>query len=108
MFTRSRAERVKSGADDGATIARDLAQDKKFRKEIAAAIRHAGEARDHARPRTGLVATVNRLVSDEQLRHEIQEVTAHLSKARARLEKRRSHKVRNTLLLAGGASAVAA
>jgi uncharacterized membrane protein len=107
MFGRSRTERFKAGADDGATVARDLAQDKKFRKEIAAAIRHGAAAREQARLRPGLKATMTRLASDEQLRNEIREVTAHLAKARTRLQKRRSHKLRNTMLLAG-ASTVAA
>jgi uncharacterized membrane protein len=108
MFGRSRTERVKAGADDGAAVARDLAQDKKFRKEIAAAIRHGAVAREQARIRPGLMATISRLASDERLRNELKEVTTHLEKARARLQKRRSHKLRNTMLIAGGASAVAA
>ena len=108
MFGRSKTEQVRAGAEDGAAIARDLARDKKFRKEIAAAIRHGATARERARSRVGFVAMLNRLATDEELRNEVKEVTAHLQKARARLEKRRSHKLRNTLLLAGGASAVAA
>jgi len=108
MFGRSKTERLKDGADGGAGLARELAQDKKFRKELAAAIRHGAIARERARNRVGVTAILGRLAADEDLRNELEEVVAHLRKARTRLEKRRSHKRRNTLLLAGGAAAVAA
>jgi uncharacterized membrane protein len=101
---------VKERAQSGQTLAFDLAQDRKFRKQLLAAIGHSAAARERARRRVGVMATARRLAADEQLRDEVRAAATNLQKAWTRVEKKRSHKLRNTVIVvgAGGATAAAA
>jgi uncharacterized membrane protein len=80
--------------------AASLAQDKKFRRELLKAAGHGRTAKRRAERRIGLLATSRRLATDEKLRREVQEMTQHLQNAWGRVEKKRSHKLRNTFLIA--------
>ena len=88
-----------TGARD---FARDLAKDKKFRKELISAIGHGTRAQRRASRKVGFFAVATRLSSDPKLRREVKKMTASLDKAWSRVEKKRSHKLRNTLLVLGG------
>ncbi|HEY6068986.1 MAG TPA: SRPBCC family protein [Gaiellaceae bacterium] len=90
-------------------LAVKLAQDRKFRKQLLSAIGHGAMARRRAARRVGLAAAVGRLSADPKLRRELQQMTTSLQKAFGRVEKKRSHKLRNTLTVLGvGGIAVAA
>ena len=94
-------------------VAVELAQDRKFRREIADAVRHAAVARNRATRRAGLMATATRLAADEDVRRELRELASNLQKARSRVERARAsergHGLRNTLMfvVAAGGAAVA-
>ena len=110
MFGRSKTEAVKENVASGADLAAALGKDKKFRKQLAAAIGHGEIARRRARSRIGVVATGKRLAADEELRRNVREMVENLRGAWSRVEKKRSHRLRNTLLVivgAGGAVAAA-
>jgi len=108
MFGRTTTDNVAEKAKDATSLAADLAQDKKFRRELLAAVRNGAMARERTRRATGTVATMARLAADEDLRKELRRMGENVQRAWGRVEKKRSHKLRNTLLLASGASAVAA
>ena len=109
MFGRSKTEAVKENVATGADLATTLAKDKKFRKQLTAAIGHGEVARRRAASRIGLVATGRRLAGDEELRRNVREMAENLRGAWTRVEKKRSHRVRNVLLaVIGGGAAVAA
>jgi uncharacterized membrane protein len=55
----------------------------------------------------GVFATFNRVGSDERLRRELRELKGNLDKAWARVEKKRGHKLRNTLILLTGVALAA-
>jgi uncharacterized membrane protein len=78
-------------------FAAKLARDERFRKQLISAFLHA----THLRRRARFAAYV-------QARSELREITEHLQKALSRFEKKQSHKVRNTFLVVGAGSAVAA
>jgi hypothetical protein len=107
MFRRSRTEAMKEKAGTGAALAAELARDKKFRKEVLAALGHGAVAGERARRRIGPLATVNRLASDHELRAELRGVSKSIQRAKGRLEKKRSHKLRNAFLMASAAALVA-
>jgi uncharacterized membrane protein len=96
MFGRSKTDSVKKDAAA-------LAKDKKFRGELLKAAGHGRTAKRRAERRIGFFPTAGRLATDKKLRREVQEMTAHLQKAWTRVEKKRSHKLRNTLILVTGA-----
>jgi uncharacterized membrane protein len=101
MFRR----RKRDGAKDLAT---SLVKDKKFRKELLSAVSHGTIAQRRAARKVGFYAAMLRLKSDPKLRNELNKVVSSLDKAWARVEKKRSHKVRNTLLVVGGVGGAAA
>jgi uncharacterized membrane protein len=106
MFGRSTKEKARRQVD----LAAVLAKDTKFRKQLLSAIGHGERARRRARRKIGMVATAQRLGADPKLRRELRKMVDNLDRAWTRVEKKRSHRVRNVLIVvgAGGAVAVAA
>jgi uncharacterized membrane protein len=85
-----------------AELATSLAKDKKFRKQLISAIGHGTIAKRRASKRIGFVAAVTRLGADAKLKSELLKMTRNLENAWGRVEKKRSHKLRNSLLVIGG------
>jgi len=110
MFGRSRSATAKANAAAAAELAAQLARDRKFRKQLLAAVGHGMSARRRAARQLGVTAAAVRLASDEQLRRELGRMISDLQAARLRLERKRtrSRRLRNSLFLAAGAGAVAA
>jgi uncharacterized membrane protein len=109
MFGRSKTQAVKESAASGTDLAVSLAQDKKFRKQLLSAVGHGAAARQRAASRIGLVAAVHRLGTDKELRNELRQMTENLQNAWTQVEKKRSHKLRNFLIVVAGiGTAVAA
>ena len=102
MFKRSRTAAVKANAAGAADFAGALAKDRKFRKELISAVGHGTIAKRRAARRIGFVAAATRLGTDPKLKRELKKMVTSLDKARLRIEKKRSHKLRTSLLVAGG------
>jgi len=109
MLTRKRARNVASeAAETMAPYAEQLTDDPKFRRRLMAAVSAAEAARRRALPATGVAATAARLATDRELHAHLREIGDQLQHAQERMRRKRSHKLRNTMLLAlGGAAAVA-
>jgi uncharacterized alpha-E superfamily protein len=110
MLTRSKSttDTLKDSASTATDLATKLAKDKKFRKELAAAISHGVHVRRQARRRAGLAAVAARLSLDPRIRREVRAMFQNLDKALARVERKQSHKTRNTVLVLAGVGAIAA
>ena len=109
MFGRSRKKALKENAVSGKELALALARDRKFRRQLVSAVGHATTARRRAARRLGLMAAAARLAADEDLRRELAQAAQDLQDAWRRVEKKRSHRLRTTMLVAaGGAGAFAA
>jgi hypothetical protein len=104
MFRRSRTQAIKDNAASSGELALALARDKKFRKQLAAAIAHGAAARRTAASRFGLMAAAARLAADEELRSELAATVEAVQQARRRAEKKRSHHLRTTLLVMGSSA----
>jgi uncharacterized membrane protein len=107
MFRRSRTTMLKDKAAGGKDLAVALAQDKKFRKELISAISHGKIARRRAARGFGPVAVVSRLAADQMLLRELRHMADSLQRAVTRAEQKRSHTLRNSLILVGAGGAVA-
>jgi uncharacterized membrane protein len=92
----------RSKTQSATDFAGSLAKDKKFRKELLSAISHGTIAQRRAARKIGLFAVATRLANDPKLKRELKKMTASLDRAWSRVEKKRSHKLRNTLLVLGG------
>src|SRR3954449_6718387 len=108
MLRRSKAAELREGVASTADLAASLAGDTEFRQQVVAALAHAAAARDRAASRVGVRAAVGRLATDEALRQELSEMIDSLRTARARLNKKQSHRVRGTVIVLVGAGAAAA
>jgi uncharacterized membrane protein len=108
MFGRSKTQTVKESAARGTDLALSLARDKRFRKQLLSAVGHGATARQRAASRIGFVSAVHRLGADMELRSELRQMTQNLQNALTRAEKKRSHKLRNFLLVIGGIGAAVA
>jgi uncharacterized membrane protein len=101
MFERSKTSALKDNAMSAGEFATSLAKDKKFRKELLSAISHGTLAQRRASRKIGLLAVVTRLTNDPKLKREVRKMVGSLDKAWTRVEKKRSHKLRNVLILLG-------
>ena len=102
MFYKSRTAKLKDNAANASEFAAALAKDKKFRKELLSAISHGSLAQKRAARKIGFYASMMRVKSDPKIRRELNKMVSSLDKAWARVEKKQSHKMRNTLLVVGG------
>src|SRR5215207_1416191 len=111
MLTRKRARNVASdAAETMALYAEQLSDDPKLRQRLIAAVSHAEAARRRALPATGMTATAARLATDRELHAHLREIADQLQHVNKRVRRKRSHRMRNTMLVAlagGGAAAVA-
>jgi uncharacterized membrane protein len=109
MFGTSKTETLKDNAASARDLAAALAKDEKFRKQLLSGIRHGEIARRRAKRRIGFFAATQRLSADPRLRRELRKMAKSFDKAWSRVEKKRSHRLRNVLLVVGaGGAAVAA
>jgi uncharacterized membrane protein len=86
-----------------ADLTAQLVADAKFRKKLLAAAGHGAVAQRRARRRLGLVAVVGSLAADRELRGELVQMWRDLEVAWSRVERKRSHRVRTSLLVVGAA-----
>jgi uncharacterized membrane protein len=109
MFGRTKTQAVKDRATSSKDFALALSRDRKFRKQLLSAIGHGAKAKRQAAKRVGFLAAATRLVNDKQLRKELDTMTKNLQQAWNRVERKqkRSHKLRNTMLVLGGSAAAA-
>jgi uncharacterized membrane protein len=89
-------------------LATQVAEDEKLRARIFAAVQHGAAARRRARRQMGWAGAALRLAGDEEFRRHATEMVRQLKKAQARLERKRSHRTRNVVLLGFGSAAAAA
>jgi uncharacterized membrane protein len=102
MFERSKTSALKDSATSASEFASSLAKDQKFRKELMSAISHGTIAQRRAAKKIGFFAVASRMSGDPKLKREVQKLVGSLDKAWSRVERKRSHKLRNTLLILGG------
>jgi uncharacterized membrane protein len=102
MFEQSKTAKLKDSAANASDFAASLAKDRKFRKELLSAISHGTTAQRRAARKIGFYAAMLRLKKDPMLRREVNRMVSSLDNPWARVERKRSHKLRNTLLVLGG------
>jgi uncharacterized membrane protein len=109
MFGRTKTQAVKEHAASSKDFALALSRDRKFRKQLLEAIGHGAKAKRRAAKRVGFLAAATRLANDKQLRRELETMNKNLQQAWNRVERKqkRSHKLRNTMLVLGGGAAAA-
>ena len=108
MLRRRLTSDVQDAASGGRDLARRLANDRKFRREVAGAVRHAALARQRSRRRAGVPAALALAAADNAVRRELAESWARLRSAQARVEKKRRRRRRRLVALLTGLAGAAA
>ena len=109
MFGRNGARTAVRDAASGVSgYGTEIVQDEKLRERLMAAIVAGAAARRRARRRAGIRGFAQRLAADPVLRAQLGEMLAQLHKARRRVDRRRSHRVRNSVLVLAGFGAASA
>jgi uncharacterized membrane protein len=109
MFGRNgRSHAVMEAAEEITSYGGDVLEDDKARRRVVAAVTAGLAARHRAKRQAGLAGLLRRLAEDPVLRANAVTMLVSLQQARQRVERRRSHKARNVLLLVGGAGAATA
>src|SRR5262245_44863652 len=107
MFGQSRYRAALSGARDSVwPYAGRMLDDEKMRQRVFAAAAAGFAAWQRARQLPRLRATAVLLASDPVLRHELERMVTQLQKAQERVERRRSHRLRNAFVGLAGVGAV--
>jgi uncharacterized membrane protein len=101
VFKRTKTQALKDNAASATEMGAALVKDKKFRKELVSAVGHGAMARSRAARRIGFIAAVTRLSNDPKIKVELRRMSKSLDRAWGRVEKKRSHKLRNVLLVTG-------
>jgi uncharacterized membrane protein len=100
--------RNKGVTADATEYAKQLIDDDKVRRRTIAALAAALAARRRAMQQTGLTGLARRLATDDVLRQQLNEMVAELRQAQRRADRKRSHKLRNTMLVLAGFGAATA
>lgn len=108
MFGESKMTAVKRNAAAVADFARQLNSDEKLREHLLSASSHAAEAKLLARRRFGRLSRFREVAMDQQLRAELAEMVRELQDTWDRVGRKRSRRLRKSLLLIGSAGAVIA
>jgi len=108
MFGRKPNGVVADAAETAAEYSGHLVQDEKARKRALAAVAAAVAAKRRTERQRGKTGLAYRLATDPVLRMQLVEMYMQLQKARRRVEKKRSHKLRNLMLVGAGFGAVTA
>ena len=99
---------VASAKGSMSPYAERLVDDEKVQRRVVAAIEAAIAARRRVSQQAGQVATATRIAADPVLRRQLAEVMTQLQKAQKRVQRKRSHKLRNSLLVLAGFGAASA
>jgi hypothetical protein len=105
---RTRMERVKGALKEAASYTDELARDGRLRSDVESAVGHGAAVRDRIRQDIGAARITSRLAGDRKLRKNLRALLDDLDSATERVQRRRSHRVRNALLLIGGTGVVVA
>ena len=109
MFGRNgTGQAVLDTAEELTSYGGDVLEDKKARRRLGAAVTAGLAARQRAKRQTGVSGFLRRLAEDPVFRANAVTMFVSLQQVWERVERRRSHKVRNVLLLLSGAGAATA
>lgn len=104
----SRADKVTEALKTAASYADDVLRDSKLHGDIRSAADHSSVVAARVQKDLGSVALVTRLIEDKKLRKHLKALIEDLDSAGTRMRRKRSHRLRNALLIAGVGSLVVA
>jgi hypothetical protein len=108
LTRQSQLDKAKETLRDIVSYADEVVRDERLRGDVLAAIGHGAEAGDRVRADIDATGITTRLAADKKLRRKLRATLDDLDNASQRLRRKRRHRIRNVVLVAGAAAAVAA
>jgi len=110
MLTRTKASQVDKARNtmrDFVTYAQEVARDERLRADVRAALDHGSTASQRFKKDVQAGGIYAKLAADKKLRKNLRAMLDDLDHAAHRVRPKRTHRVRNALLVLGGAVAAA-
>ena len=110
MLTRSRdtqMDKAKRTMRDVVEYAQKVARDERLRADVGAALAHGSRASEQLKKDIQEGGTYSRLAADKKLRKNLRAMLDDLDAASNRVRRKRSHRIRNVLLMLAGVVAAA-
>lgn len=101
-------EKVKATLRDAVSYTDELIRDERLRSHVRSAVDHGAVATDRVRADIGAGNIASRLAADKKLRKNLRALLDDLDRAGGRVRRRRTHRVRNALLIVAGTGAAVA
>jgi hypothetical protein len=100
---KKKTKKAKDMLSDAISYADGVVRDERMRSDLRSALDHGLAASQRLRSESGIAGITERLESDKKLRKNIRSMLDDLDRAADRARNRTSHRVRNTILVVGGA-----
>jgi hypothetical protein len=110
MLTRtkeSQVDKTKNTVRDFVKYAQEVARDERLRADMRAALDHGSTASQRFKKDVQAGGTYAKLAADKKLRKNLRAMLDDLDHAAQRVRPERTHRIRNALLVLGGAVAAA-
>ncbi len=105
----SRTEKAKRTTQDVVSYLQEIVRDERLRADMRAAIDHGAEASNRVKKAIEADGMTTRLATDRKLRKNLRAMLDDLDDAGDRMRRKKTHRVRNVLvMLAGGVAALLA
>lgn len=104
----SRKDKVRDVLLSAASHADTALRDKRLQDDLRSAADHGAAAASRLRKNAGLAGRINRLSEDRKLRKHVKALVEDLDSAHSRMRGKKTHRVRNVLVIVGLGSAVMA
>jgi signal transduction protein with GAF and PtsI domain len=105
----SRTEKAKRTTQDVVSYLREIVRDERLRADVRAALDHGADASKRVKKAIESEGMTTRIAADRKLRKDLQAMIDDLDGAGDRLRRKKTHRVRNALVIfAGGVAALVA
>jgi len=101
-------DKAKDTLRDVVSYADEVMRDERLRGDIRAAVAHGSKAGDRVRKSVNAGGISTSLASDKKLRKDLRRMLDDLDSAGERMRRRKTHRVRNVLLIVASAGAALA
>lgn len=100
-------DKAKRTVRDVMKYAQEVAQDERLRSDVSAALAHGSKASDQLKKDIQAGGIYSRLAADRKLRKNLRAMLDDLDAASDRVRRRKSHRIRNFVLMVAGVVAAA-
>jgi hypothetical protein len=101
-------DKARRTVQDVVKYAQEVARDERLRADVSAALAHGSKAGDQLKKDLGAGSIYSRLAEDKKLRKNLRAMLDDLDAASDRVRRKKSHRVRNFVLMLVGAIGAAA